>query len=95
MKFNFETFCKNCDGLSSGKIIAEIQSKLIELEGRRKANQKKAPFPDRNLDRQYESDITKLETLKQFINGDTSGEKNLTESEKNMFQALVDNMEKA
>ncbi len=93
MAFNFESFCKSCHGLSSGKIKAEIQAKLIELEGRSKAAQKQVPFPDRNLVRQYESEIKKLETMAEFISGDMSGGKNLTESEEDMFQEVVNNIQ--
>ncbi len=92
MAFNFESFCKSCHGLSSGKIKAEIQAKLIELEGRSKAAQKQAPFADKNRVRQYQSDIKKLETMAEFISGEMSGEKNLTESEENMFQEVVNNI---
>lgn len=92
MAFNFESFCKSCHGLTAGKIKAEIQANLIELEGRSKAARKQAPFPDKNLVRQYQSDIKKLETMAEFISGDMSGEKNLTENEENMFQEVVDNI---
>jgi len=92
MAFNFESFCESCHGLTSGKIKAEIQAKLIELEGRSKAAQKQAPFPDKNLVRQYQSDIKKLETMAEFVSGEMSGEKNLTESEENMFQEVVNNI---
>ena len=95
MAFNFELFCKNCHGLTSGKIAAEIQVKLIELEGRIKDNKRQAPFPDRNLERQYQSDIKKLDTMAGYITGDLSGEKNLTEKEINMFQEVVNNMKQA
>lgn len=91
MEFNFEALCKKCDGLTSGQIIVEIQSKLIELEGRRKANEKQAPFPDKKLARQYQSDIAKLETLKQFMAGDLSDEGNLTENERHLFREIVTN----
>lgn len=93
MAFNFESFCKSCHGLTSGKIKAEIQAKLIELEGRRKAALKKAPFPDKNLERRYQSEIKKLDTLAEFVAGDTSGKTNLTESEADMFQEVVDKMQ--
>ncbi len=93
MAFNFESFCKSCHGVTVGKIKAEIQAKLIELEGRSKAAQRKSPFPDKNLERQYQVDIKKLETLKEFVSGDMSGEKNLSENEQNMFQQVVNNME--
>ncbi len=89
MAFNFESFCKSCHGLTVGKIKAEIQAKLIQLEGRSKAAQKQAPFPDKNLVKQYQTDIKKLETLAEFVAGDMSGETNLTESERNMFQEVV------
>lgn len=92
MEFNFETLRKKCDGLTAGQIVVEIQSKLIELEGRRKANEKQAPFPDKRLARQYQSDIAKLETLKQFVAGDTSGENNLTENERHLFREIIANI---
>jgi hypothetical protein len=92
MAFDFETFCKSCDGLSAGKIKAEIQARLIELEGRSKAAKKKAPFPDRNLERQYQADIKKLETMAEFISGDMSNANTLTENERNMFQEVVNNI---
>ena len=92
MAFNFESFCESCHGLTLGKIKAEIQAKLIELEGRSKAAQKQAPFPDKNRVRQYQSDIKKLETMAEFISGELPGEKNLTESEENMFQEVVNNI---
>ena len=92
MAFNFESFCKSCHGLTSGKIKSEIQVKLIELEGRIKANKKQAPFPNKNLERQYQFDIKKLETMAEFISGDMSGGKNLTENEENMFQEVVNNI---
>ena len=92
MAFDFESFCKRCHGLSSGKIKAEIQAKLIELEGRLKATKKKAIFPDKNLERQYQADIKKLETMAEFVSGDASAAKNLTESEQKMFQEVVDNI---
>lgn len=91
MAFNFESFCRSCRGLTAGKIKADIQAKLIELEGRNKAAQKKAPFPDKNLVRQYQTDIKKLETMAEFVAGDFSGATNLTESERNMFREVVDN----
>lgn len=92
MAFDFESFCKSCHGLTSGKIKAEIQARLIELEGRSKAAKKKAPFPDKNLERQYQSDIKKLETMAEFITGDMSGGNNLTVGEQNMFQEVVNNI---
>jgi len=92
MAFNFESFCKSCHGLTAGKIKAEIQAKLIELEGRRKAAQKQMPFSDKNLVRQYETDIKKLETMAEFVSGDVSGKQNLTENEQNMFQEVVNNI---
>ena len=92
MAFDFESFCKRCHNLTAGQIKAEIQAKLIELEGRVKAAKKKSIFPDKKLERQYQTDIKKLETMSEFISGDTSGGENLTESERNMFQELVDNV---
>lgn len=92
MAFNFESFCKNCDGLSSGKIKAEIQAKLIELEGRNKAAQKQMPFPDKNRIRQYQTDIKKLEKMAEFVAGETPDVTILTENEQNMFRAVVDNI---
>ena len=92
MAFNFESFCKSCHGLTAGKIKGEIQAKLIELEGRSKAAQKQAPFPDKNLVRQYQADIKKLETMAEFISGDMPGGKNLTENEELMFQEVVNNI---
>jgi len=95
MAFNFESFSKSCHGLTAGKIKADIQAKLIELEGRSKAAQKKAPFPDKNLVRQYQADIKKLETMAEFVSGDVSGGQNLPENERNMFQEVVKNMQPA
>ena len=92
MPFSVETFCKNCDGLTEGKIRAEIQAKLIELEGRLKAMRKKDPFPDKNLDRQYQNEIRKLETMAEFLAGDRSNGNFLTETEAAMFQQVVDNL---
>lgn len=92
MAFNFESFCKSCHGLTSGKIKSEIQAKLIELEGRSKAAQKQAPFPDKNLVRQCQADIKKLETMASFVSGEMSGGQNLSENEQNMFQEVVDNI---
>ena len=91
MAFNFESFCKSCHGLSAGKIKSEIQAKLIELAGRVKAAEKQAPFPDKNLIRQYQAEIKKLEIMAEFVSNDTSNEKDLTENEKNMFQEVVSN----
>ena len=92
MAFNFESFCKSCHGLTAGKIKAEIQAKLIELEGRSKAAQKQQPFPDKNLVRQYQAEIKILETMAEFVAGENSGERNLTENEEIMFQEVVDNI---
>ncbi len=92
MAFNFESFCKNCRGLTAGKIKAEIQANLIELEGRRKAAQKQMPFSDKNLIRQYDADLKKLETMAEFVAGEVSDKQNLTENEQNMFREVVDNI---
>jgi hypothetical protein len=92
MAFDFESFCKSCHGLTSGKIKSEIQARLIELEGRAKAARKKAPFPDKNLERQYQSDIKKLETMAAFVAGEATDGTNLTENEQNLFREVVDNI---
>lgn len=93
MAFNFETFCNTCENLTAGQIKAEIQAKLIALEGRRKAAENMKPFADKNLVRQYSMEIRKLETMAEMLAGDSSNANFLNADERARFQQILANRE--
>lgn len=91
MSFNFESFCNNCENLSAGQIKAEIQAKLIALEGRRKAAEQMKPFADKNLVRRYQTQIRQLEVMAEMLAGDSSNANFLNADERTRFQQVLAN----